>query len=85
MERAAAADGADEGIRMIVKQFEEILSKAGVTPCGKEGEAFDPNFHNAVMHAEGEGSGETVIAQVLQKGYVMGERLIRPAMVKTID
>lgn len=85
LERAAAAENADEGVKMILKQFQDILAKAGITPCGKEGESFDPNFHNAVMHAEGEGSGETVIAQVLQKGYLMGEKLIRPAMVKTTD
>lgn len=85
LERAAAAENADDGVKMILKQFQDILSKAGITPCGAEGEAFDPNFHNAVMHAEGEGSGETVIAQVLQKGYLMGDKLIRPAMVKTTD
>ena len=81
LERAAAAETADEGVRMILRQFQDILKKCGVEECGKEGEPFDPNFHNAV----GEGSGETVIAQVLQKGYTMSGKLIRPAMVKTTD
>lgn len=85
LERAAAAAEADEGVRMILKQFQDILVKCGVEECGKEGDAFDPNFHNAVMHQEGEGSGDAVIAQVLQKGYTMNGRLIRPAMVKTTD
>lgn len=85
LERAAAAETADEGVRMILRQFQDILKKCGVEECGKEGEPFDPNFHNAVLHAEGEGSGETVIAQVLQKGYTMSGKLIRPAMVKTTD
>ncbi len=85
LERAAAVETADEGVRMILRQFQDILKKCGVEECGKEGEPFDPNFHNAVLHAEGEGSGETVIAQVLQKGYTMSGKLIRPAMVKTTD
>lgn len=85
LERAAAAETADEGVRMILRQFQDILKKCGVEECGREGEPFDPNFHNAVLHAEGEGSGETVIAQVLQKGYTMNGKLIRPAMVKTTD
>lgn len=85
LERAASAAEADEGVRMILKQFQDLLKKCGVEECGKEGEAFDPNFHNAVMHQEGEGTGEPVIAQVLQKGYTLNGRLIRPAMVKTTD
>ena len=70
---------------MILKQFRDILTKAGVAPCGAEGETFDPNLHNAVMHEDGEGKGDTVIAQVLQKGYTMKDRLVRAAMVKTTD
>ncbi len=85
LERAASAAEADEGVRMILKQFQDLLKKCGVEECGKEGEAFDPNFHNAVMHQEGEGAGEPVIVQVLQKGYTLNGRLIRPAMVKTTD
>lgn len=85
LERAASAAEADEGVRMILKQFQDLLKKCGVEECGKEGEAFDPNFHNAVMHQEGEGTGEPVIVQVLQKGYTLNGRLIRPAMVKTTD
>ena len=83
LERGAAAEDADEGVKLICKQMQELMSKLGVQPCGAEGEVFDPNFHNAVMHEEGDGSGETVIEAVLQKGYTMKEKLIRPAMVKT--
>lgn len=85
LERAASAAEADEGVHMILKQFQDLLKKCGVEECGKEGETFDPNFHNAVMHQEGEGTGEPVIVQVLQKGYTLNGRLIRPAMVKTTD
>lgn len=85
LERAAQAEEASEGVKMILKQFRDILTKAGVAPCGAEGETFDPNLHNAVMHEDGEGKGDTVIAQVLQKGYTMKDRLVRAAMVKTTD
>lgn len=85
LERAAQAEEASEGVKMILKQFRDILTKAGVAPCGAEGETFNPNLHNAVMHEDGEGKGDTVIAQVLQKGYTMKDRLIRAAMVKTTD
>ena len=85
LERGASQENADEGVKLILKQFREILQKYHVESCCEEGQAFDPNFHNAVLHEEGEGSGETVIAQVLQKGYTMNGKLIRAAMVKTTD
>ena len=85
LERGAAQENADEGVKLILKQFREILTKYHVESCAEEGQAFDPNFHNAVLHEEGEGSGETVIAQVLQKGYTMNGKLIRAALVKTTD
>lgn len=85
LERGAAQENADEGVKLILKQFREILQKYHVESCAEEGQAFDPNFHNAVLHQEGEGSGEIVIAQVLQKGYTMNGKLIRAAMVKTTD
>ena len=85
LERGAALENADEGVKLILKQFREILQKYHVESCCEEGQAFDPNFHNAVLHEEGEGSGEAVIAQVLQKGYTMNGKLIRAAMVKTTD
>lgn len=85
LERGAAQENADEGVKLILKQFNEILLKYHVESCAEEGQAFDPNFHNAALHEEGEGSGETVIAQVLQKGYTMNGKLMRAAMVKTTD
>ena len=72
-----------EGINMMAKAFTETLTKLGVEEI--ECKTFDPNFHNAVLHEDGEGSGETVIAQVLQQGYTMNGKLIRAAMVKTTD
>lgn len=89
IDRAAAADkeSADyiKGIEMIVKQFEGITSNLGIEEIAKEGEQFDPNFHEAVMHVEDETLEENVIAQVLQKGYKIGDTVIRAAMVKVAN
>ena len=72
IDRAATADhdSADyiKGIEMIVKQFEAIVSNLNIEEIAKEGDTFDPNFHEAVMHIEDETLGENVIVQVLQKG-----------------
>ena len=84
LERAAAATN-DEGAQKLLKQAQDILEKMNVHPCGKAGDAFDPNFHNAVVHIEDENLGENVIAEVLLCGYTKGDRLIRPAMVKTAN
>ena len=61
------------------------LEKLGVETCGEIGEQFDPNFHNAVMHIEDEEKGENEIVDVFQKGYKIGDRCIRAAMVKTAN
>ncbi len=89
IDRAAAADkeSADyiKGIEMIVKQFEAIVANLNIEEIAKEGDTFDPNFHEAVMHVEDETLGENVIAQVLQKGYKIGDTVIRAAMVKVAN
>ncbi len=89
IDRAAAADhgSADyiKGIEMIVKQFEGIVSNLGIEEIAKTGDQFDPNFHEAVMHVEDENLGENVIADVLQKGYKIGDTVIRAAMVKVAN
>lgn len=89
IERAAAADreSADyiKGIEMIVKQFEGIVSNMNIEEIAKSGDTFDPNFHEAVMHVEDENLGENVIAEVLQKGYKIGDTVIRAAMVKVAN
>lgn len=90
MERALAAAGADEsplksGVEMILRSFSEVLSKEGVEAIDRLGEVFDPELENAVMRgAEDEGEPGTVCA-VLQKGYKMGKRVIRHAMVKVVE
>ncbi len=74
-----------KGIEMIVKQFEALGSKLGIVEVAKVGDAFDPNCHEAVMHIEDENLGENVIAAVLQKGYKIGDTVIRPAMVSVAN
>lgn len=85
IDRASAADhdSADyiKGIEMIVKQFEELAGNIGIETVAEVGEPFDPNFHEAVMHIDDENLGENVIAAVLQKGYKLGDTVVRAAMV----
>lgn len=89
IDRAAAADkdSADyiKGIEMIIKQFSSIVETLEITEISAVGEVFDPNFHEAVIHIEDESYGENVIAEVLQKGYKLGDTVIRPAMVKVAN
>ncbi len=74
-----------KGVEMIYTSFYETLKKLGVEVFGEVGEAFDPNFHNAVMHIDDESLGENVIAQVFSKGYKIGDRVLRPAMVQVAN
>ncbi len=74
-----------KGIEMIIKLFVGLGEKLGITELAKVGDSFDPNCHEAVMHIEDETLGENVIAEVLQKGYKIGETIIRPAMVKVAN
>ena len=89
IDRAAATDKTNpdyiKGIEMIVKQFEGIASNLGIVEIAAEGDAFNPELHEAVMHVEDENFGENVIAQVLQKGYKIGDTVIRAAMVKVAN
>ena len=89
IDRAAASDkeSADyiKGIELIVKQFEALGTNLGIVEVAAAGDSFDPNFHEAVMHVEDETLGENVIAEVLQKGYKLGDTVIRPAMVKVAN
>lgn len=89
LERALAQQTADEaykkGVEMTMNQLVKVLESLGVTSFGEIGEPFDPTRHNAVMHVEEEGLGENVIAEVFQKGFVIGEKVIRFAMVKVAN
>ena len=73
------------GIEMIVKQFEALAENLNLEEIAEEGDAFDPTLHDAVMHIEDENLNENVIAEVLQKGYKLGDTVVRPAMVKVAN
>ena len=89
LERALAQETADEaykkGVEMTMNQLVKVMEGLGVTSFGEIGEVFDPARHNAVMHVEQEGLGENVIAEVFQKGFLVGEKVIRFAMVKVAN
>lgn len=89
VDRANAADkeSADyaKGVEMIVKMLNDSVKDLGLQELGKVGETFDPTFHEAVMHIEDENLGENVISNVLQKGYKIGDTVIRPAMVQVAN
>ena len=88
LERAVAytdAEAVAQGVSMILKSFNETFEKLGVKEIESMGKTFDPNFHNAVMHIDDEKYGESEIVEVLQKGYVKGDKVIRYAMVKVAN
>lgn len=75
-----------EGIEMVMKQFNDCLDKLGVTPIKAEGEQFDPNIHNAVMHVEDESIDDNTVVEDLMRGYMYnGERVVRHSMVKVAN
>lgn len=84
-ERAMAAECSDEGykkgVEMIYGQFTEVIKKLGVEEIEALGKEFDPNLHNAVSQVEDENFGENTVSQVYQKGYKLGDKVIRTAMV----
>ena len=89
LERALKVPTADEayrkGVEMTMTGLGEVLEKLGVEVFGETGEAFDPNRHNAVMHCEEEGLGENVVAEVFQKGFRVGDKVVRFAMVRVAN
>ena len=78
-------DSYKKGVEMIYQGFCDTLKKLGVEAFGEEGDEFDPNFHSAVMHVDDESLGENVLAQVFSKGYKIGDKVLRPAMVKVAN
>lgn len=73
------------GMEMIYKQLITVLSDLGVTPIEAVSQEFDPNLHNAVMHAEDEGLGENIVAEEFQKGYKYKDTVLRHSMVKVAN
>ncbi len=74
-----------QGLELICKQFEDVLTKLGVAEIPALGEKFDPEKHNAVMHTEDEAAEENTVVEVFQKGYTLGDKILRFAMVKVAN
>lgn len=74
-----------KGVEMTMTELVKILNGLGVEIFGTVGETFDPNLHNAVMHTEDESLGENVLAQVFQKGFKIGDKVVRFAMVQVAN
>ena len=90
LERAAEAPGGEDdphkkGLEMIFTQYKELLKKLGVTEIEAKGRPFDPERHEAVMHIEDENFGENEVAQVFQAGFVLGDRVVRHAVVQVAN
>ena len=87
--RALAAETQDEayrkGVEMIMNQFNSTLEKLGASEIKAVGEKFDPALHNAVMHVEDETKGENEIVEEFQKGFKIGDKVIRFSMVKVAN
>ena len=74
-----------QGMDLICKQFMEVLGQMGVTEIPALGQPFDPEKHNAVMHTEDESAGENTVVEVFQKGFMIGDKVLRFAMVKVAN
>ncbi len=74
-----------KGVEMTFSQLVSIFTSLGVEIFGNPGDAFDPNLHNAVMHIDDENLGENEICQVFQKGFKMGDKIVRFAMVQVAN
>ena len=88
MEKAIAAPAGEDyktGVDMVLRQFMDALHKLGLEEVGVEGEPFDPNIHNAVMREDAEDIEQETVTAVFQKGYKIGDRVLRPAMVKVAN
>ena len=89
LERALNQETSDaaykKGVEMTMNELVKIFTSLGVEIFGNPGDAFDPNLHNAVMHIEDETLGENVLSQVFQKGFKLGEKVIRFAMVQVAN
>ena len=89
LERALSAECSDEafykGVEMTMTQLKGIFEKMGVTEIPAKGETFDPNLHNAVMHIDDEAYGPQEIVQEFQKGFRLGDKVIRHSLVQVAN
>ncbi len=74
-----------KGVELTMAELMKIFESLGVSVFGEKGETFDPNYHNAVMHVDDESLGENTISQVFQRGFKMGDKVVRFAMVQVAN
>ena len=88
LERAVAAPDGEEyktGVDMTIRQFQETLHKLGLEEIEADGAPFNPEWHHAVMREDADGVEPDTVTEVFQKGYKVGNRILRPAMVKVAN
>ena len=89
LERALKQETQDaaykKGVELTMTELTKIFTSLGVEIFGEPGDAFDPQLHNAVMHTEDESLGENVVSQVFQKGFKLGDKIVRFAMVQVAN
>ena len=85
LNQATEDEAYKKGVEMTMTQLVSIFTGLGVEIFGEVGETFDPNIHNAVMHTEDENAAENTITQVFQKGFKLGEKIVRFAMVQVAN
>ncbi|MBO4452437.1 MAG: nucleotide exchange factor GrpE [Clostridia bacterium] len=85
LDKALEFSPGDEGIKALCKQFSDSCAKIGVTPIESDGQPFDPELHNAIMHEDDPEKGENTVAQTFCKGYTLNGKVIRHAMVKVVN
>jgi molecular chaperone GrpE len=78
----ATVDAYRRGVELIQKQLFDLLARRGVTPIDPLGETFDPHWHDAVLREASPGGRDGEVTEVFSRGYRLGDRLLRPAMVK---
>ena len=83
--KGAGLEDYSKGIDLIFQQFADILKKNGVEAFGEAGDEFDPNIHNAVMSVQDDNFGDNTVAEVFSKGYKLGDKVIREAVVKVAN
>ena len=85
LQSAQADDPLYEGVSLVKKQMDDVLTALGVEQIAADGESFDPSVHEAVMHVDDESLGENIIAEEFRKGYKIGDRVVRHSMVKVAN
>ena len=83
--QTAEEDPARKGLEMIMTQYENALTQLGVSLIEAVGQPFDANFHNAVMHVEDESVGENIVVEEFEKGFKIGDKVLRYSVVKVAN